>query len=212
MNCLRKEGAMETSLMNNDYLWDRSGEADPEVQQLEEILGTLRYQPRPLNIPVDIRPGRRHTFSPALAIAAAIALTAVAFGLWAGFSRRHTNQPLTAKQEVQAPPLQNAAGESDRKYSGTPRESPTQMTSRNSDSAAPSQHRPQPRNAGNLVVRNLKLKPMTPSQPGLTAKEQAQKDQLMLALRMVSAKLSIVQRKAQGAPALNVIRNQHPIG
>ena len=34
--------------MNNDgdYLWDKTGEPDPEIQQLEEILGTLRYQPR----------------------------------------------------------------------------------------------------------------------------------------------------------------------
>ena len=204
---------METSFMNNDYLWDRSGEADPEVQQLEEILGTLRYQPRPLNIPADIRPGRRHNFSPALAIAAAIALIAMAFGLWASFNRRHTNQPVTVKQEVQAPVLQNKSGESDRNYSGTPSESPAQMTSRNSYSAAQSEHRPQPRNSpGSLVVRDRKLKPITRSQPELTAKEQAQKDQLMLALRMVSAKLNIVQRKAQSAPALNVIRNQHPIG
>ena len=37
--------------MNDDYLWDKSGEPDPEVQKLEEILGTLRYQPRPLNLP-----------------------------------------------------------------------------------------------------------------------------------------------------------------
>ena len=199
--------------MNYDYLWNRSGETDPEVQQLEEILGSLCYQPRPLNIPADVRPGRLHNFSPALAIAAAIALTAIAFGLWASFSRRQTNQALQAKQEVQAPHPQNASDESDKKYSGTPSGPPTQTTTRNSDPAAQSQGRPQPRNApANLVVRNRKLKPITPSQPELTAKEQAQKDQLMLALRMVSAKLSIVQRKAQSAPALNVIRNQHPIG
>ena len=196
--------------MNYDYLWDRSGETDPEVQQLEEILGTLCYQPRPLNIPADVRPGRLRNFSPALAIAAAIALTAIAFGLWASFSRRQTNQPLQAKQEAQAPYPQNTSDESGTRNSGTPSGPPTQTTTRNSDSA---QGRPQPRNApANLVVRNRKLKPITPSQPELTPKEQAQKDQLMLALRMVSAKLSIVQRKAQSAPALSVIRNQHPIG
>jgi len=204
---------METNLMNYyDYLWDRSGETDPEVQQLEEILGTLRYQPRPLNIPADLRPGRRRNFSPALAIAAAIALTAIAFGLWASFSRHHTNQPLQAKQEAQAPHPQNTSDESGTRNSGSPSESPTQTTMRNSDSAAQSQDRPQPRTAPANLVRNRTLKPITPSQPELTAKEQAQKDQLMLALRMVSAKLSIVQRKAQSAPALNVIRNQHPIG
>ena len=34
--------------MNDDYLWDRTGEPDPEIQELEEVLGTLRYQPQPL--------------------------------------------------------------------------------------------------------------------------------------------------------------------
>ena len=38
--------------MNDDYLWDKTGEPDPQIQQLEEILGTLRYQPRPLPLPV----------------------------------------------------------------------------------------------------------------------------------------------------------------
>ena len=28
----------------SDYLWDRSGEPDPEVQHLEEILGALRHR------------------------------------------------------------------------------------------------------------------------------------------------------------------------
>ena len=28
----------------SDYLWDRSGEPDPEVQHLEEILGGLRHR------------------------------------------------------------------------------------------------------------------------------------------------------------------------
>jgi hypothetical protein len=35
--------------MKEDYLWDRSGEPDPELQKLDEILGTLRYQPQPLS-------------------------------------------------------------------------------------------------------------------------------------------------------------------
>ena len=29
--------------MNDDYLWDKTGQPDPEIQKLEEILGTLRY-------------------------------------------------------------------------------------------------------------------------------------------------------------------------
>jgi hypothetical protein len=34
-----------------DYLWDKSGEADEDVRQLEELLGTLRHEPRPLQLP-----------------------------------------------------------------------------------------------------------------------------------------------------------------
>ncbi len=62
--------------MNDDYLWDKSGEPDPEIQQLEEILGTLRYQPRPLNLP------RRRNYVPFLAIAAAVVVALLAGGLW----------------------------------------------------------------------------------------------------------------------------------
>jgi len=29
--------------MDKDYLWDRSGEADPEIEKLENVLGRLRY-------------------------------------------------------------------------------------------------------------------------------------------------------------------------
>jgi len=71
--------------MNDNYLWDRTGEPDADVQQLEELLGTLRYQPRPLEIPATINTGRRRTFIP-LAIAAAIALLVIGAGLWIRFA------------------------------------------------------------------------------------------------------------------------------
>ena len=28
----------------NGYLWDRSGDVDPDVARLEQVLGTLRHQ------------------------------------------------------------------------------------------------------------------------------------------------------------------------
>jgi hypothetical protein len=62
--------------MNDDYLWDKSGEPDPQIQQLEEILGTLRYQPRPLNLP------SRRNYIPLLAIAATVVMALLAGGLW----------------------------------------------------------------------------------------------------------------------------------
>jgi len=90
--------------MEDNYLWDRSGEPDPEIQELENILGTLQYQPRPLQIPHDFPTGRRRSFFPAMAIAAAIALCAILVGVWFGFNRRRAPAPIaTHDQQISAP-------------------------------------------------------------------------------------------------------------
>ena len=62
--------------MKDDYLWDKSGEPDPQIQQLEEILGTLRYQPKPLQLP------RQRNYRPWLAIAATLVVALLAGGFW----------------------------------------------------------------------------------------------------------------------------------
>src|SRR5260370_2613195 len=77
--------------MNDNYLWGRSGEPDPDIRQVEEILGTLRFQPQPLEIPANIRPGRRTLF-PVLAIAATIALMVAAAGFWFNLHQRQPAQ------------------------------------------------------------------------------------------------------------------------
>lgn len=191
--------------MKENYLWDRSGEPDPELQRLEEILGTLRYQPRPLRIPADIQIGRRSSFSPALAIAAAVALFTVLLGLWFYFNR--TGRP------VIAPPLQ-ASGNSqtEQKPIETARPvAPGKGTSANASLKVP-------RNNRKPAARNLVATRRTPfirrdaSQPELTPEELAEKEQVLIALRLVSAKLNLAQRKTQGAPQPNTIRNQRKIG
>lgn len=72
----------------SDYLWDKTGEPEADVEQLENLLGALKYQPRPLEIPASAMPRAdaptRPTifFSrPRLAIAASLLLTLLA-GLW----------------------------------------------------------------------------------------------------------------------------------
>src|SRR2546425_1786152 len=80
----------------NDYLWDRSGEPDEEIQKLEEILAPLGYQPKPLEIPASIRPAHRRRFFPALAIAATITLMALALGLWFNSYRSRAVAPSQA--------------------------------------------------------------------------------------------------------------------
>src|SRR5687768_2609305 len=68
--------------MNDDYLWDRSGEPDPEIEQLEQVLGTLRYQPRPLELPVHVRIVQCRAFLPRIAVAAAVALMLAGGAAW----------------------------------------------------------------------------------------------------------------------------------
>jgi hypothetical protein len=63
--------------MNEDYLWDRSGPPDPEIQRLEETLATLRYRPGSAGIPAAVHSPR----STALAKFAAAAVVLAAFGL-----------------------------------------------------------------------------------------------------------------------------------
>jgi len=83
--------------MNDDYLWDKTGQPDPEIQQLEEILGTLRYQPKPLVLP------RRRNYFPLLAIAASILLAIVAGSIWLRVRSRAEVPPQQAEIETPTP-------------------------------------------------------------------------------------------------------------
>jgi hypothetical protein len=85
--------------MNDDYLWDKSGKPDPQIQQLEEILGTLRYQPKPLNLP------RRRNYFPLLAIAATVLVALLTGGLWLQLQTADASIPAVAIAEPATPRL-----------------------------------------------------------------------------------------------------------
>ena len=76
--------------MNDDYLWDKSGEPDPQIQELENILGALRYEPRPLKL------APRRNYLALLAIAATIAVALLAGGLWLMLQRGEASIPTVA--------------------------------------------------------------------------------------------------------------------
>jgi negative regulator of sigma E activity len=82
--------------MNEDYLWDKSGEPDPHIQELEEILAPLRYQPKPLKMPIV----RRRNYLP-LAIAATVLIALLVGGVWLRLRTEQTDPPV---QEVKSPP------------------------------------------------------------------------------------------------------------
>jgi len=71
--------------MNEDYLWDKSGQPDPQIQELEQILAPLRYQPKSLKLPVV----RRRNYWP-LAIAATVLIALLVTGVWL---RSRTEKP-----------------------------------------------------------------------------------------------------------------------
>src|SRR5258706_16101356 len=92
--------------MNDNYLWDRTGKPDAEIQELEELLGTLRYRPRSLRIPATIRLRSNRMFLP-LAIAAAIALLMVGAGLWIRFANSSAHSTIQAAGGSQSAPVPN---------------------------------------------------------------------------------------------------------
>lgn len=92
--------------MNDDYLWDKSGEPDPQIQQLEEILGTLRFQPKPLELPEEL-PARspRRNYFPLLAIAATVVIALLAGFAWLQLRKQNASIPTVAIATPEAPPI-----------------------------------------------------------------------------------------------------------
>jgi hypothetical protein len=202
--------------IHGDYLWDKTGEPDPEVQELEEILGALRYQPRPLDIPAGVDAGHGRNFfrdsAPRLAIAATIVLLLLGLGVWLGLQRLQRNQPpRLAKKDapVAKPDSVNRSTVSPDKNpvvasSDNPGPQPIEEPRRretNQTQLAANTNRP-----GHVRVKNQQLA------AARRQEAEAAKDQLMLAFRMVSAKLNFAQKKAQELNQKEPVHNQHKIG
>jgi hypothetical protein len=181
--------------MKEDYLWDKSGEPDPEIQQLEEILGTLRYQPKPLDLSAEVQPRSRNRYLPLIAIAATVLIALIAGALW-----------LRVRSKT-SPQLHNAELESPKPQQVLP---PVEKMKRNDVLAAV------PRKPVRDMTPRKEVRPSRTLQPSnMTASERQQalqaKEQLMMALRLTSEKLNLAHRKAQGTSP-NQIRNQHKVG
>jgi len=211
--------------MSDDYLWDRTGEPDPEIQQLENVLGTLRYQPQPLLIPTPrqswFKPNLRRGYASPLAIAATIAVMLLGLGLWLGLQRRQTKE--VAKTEnrhsVSNGPVQALTADPNRNANGNPGQNNNRGTE--AASVAPDQNQVvKPGRHGlkeKMFACNRGRTRRDPSSaPELAVNElreaEAGKVQLMLALRVASSKLNFAQKKTQGMSTENLIHNQHKIG
>jgi hypothetical protein len=197
--------------MKDDYLWDRSGEPDPEIQELEQILGTMRYRPRSFEIPAQMRMGRRRNFFPRMAMAAALGTILVGAAAWLllqkqspavtgeTVSNRGTEQKLKTPEESVASPAKETL------VAQFPNAGTALGNKSNRSGTGKS-----------LKGGNKQLRVHNSRHTELTANDRAEaaaaKEQLILALRVASSKLSLAQKKAQGAYPSNLIRNQHKVG
>lgn len=195
--------------MNEDYLWDRTGKTDEEIEELELVFGQMKYQPRQLEIPVGLTVGRKSLTFRALAIAATIAMLMLGAGVW------------RSRQESPVIQANNTATSStpDKSLSS---EAPASIPAPSVGEGVPTSLRTGTFTSANrrrhsLLATSVKREPLAKKgEPKFRANElaeaQAAKQQLMLALRVVSAKLTVAQKRTQGANPANQIQNQHKIG
>jgi hypothetical protein len=212
----------------NDYLWDKNGEPDPEIQQLEEILGTLRYQPRPFEIPAEVHPNLQvvrernffRSYAAGLAIAATIALVLLGLGFWFGLQRLQQARP----SEIVKTPSKPAVS-SGPEPSVAPSPNQDQKANLASDNGQDQKHTDAPRRhrvyasqlAGNTNRPHDAARKNLIKDSEVAANElqegTAARDQLLLGLRVACTKINFAQKKAQESTSpRDLIHNQHKIG
>ena len=171
--------------MNDDYLWDKSGEPDPQVKELEDILAPLRYKPAPLEIPNEFPLERKRNYVPLLAIAATLLIALLAGGVWL---RLRTEKSAPREEQAKFVPTPAPSGPS------VPSVPPASSVVKNT---------------------NPVKKPVRRYKPTLTKHDREEalmaKEQVMLALRLTSEKIKLAQRRTL-TPSPNQIKNQHKVG
>ena len=84
--------------MRNDYLWDRSGDPDPEIQRLEVLLGRFRHN-RPTPVFTDIAPPAKQwiVFPPPIRMLAALGGVAAILVMSVAMYLMHGKKPISSE-------------------------------------------------------------------------------------------------------------------
>ena len=176
--------------MNDEYLWDKSGDPDSDIQQLEEVLGKLKYQPRPLEIPRNLVVARRRSYVPYLAIAASIVIALLATGFWLIRVRESKERPSEQVRVKQPIPTPTKTIDAQQNQPVIEKET--------------------------VAVAERPARKKTANRTRLTAREREEalvaKQQLLLALRLASEKLNLAQKRTVSPSPATQIRNQHKVG
>ncbi|HKQ99412.1 MAG TPA: hypothetical protein VJT09_01995 [Pyrinomonadaceae bacterium] len=198
--------------MNEDYLWDKSGEADPDIKQLEERLGQLRFKrpaaPLPLPAEPSTRSFRLSTYTPALAIAASLLLLILAGGLWMSLRRPASTEGekglATGKASEEKQTQQIVSGprpplDPVKPITGDMAQAESVPASASPSSAARVNRTPRRSTAPRQLMARLDG-PGTESRTtnrALAREGEQAKAQLIMALQITSQKLNTVQKKVQ---------------
>lgn len=181
--------------MKEDYLWDKTGEVDEEIAELENMLGRLRYkrpaQPLPL-------PAITHSWfrlnTAALAIAASLVLLLLAGGLWLKLSRPGSAIGTIASGPPPATGPVNPTGETMATKANQQTFVEDNLPPKKVDETAPSRVM---RNKFVMVKYRETQRTRELRQAQLRRGEIA-KEQLLKALFITSEKLNVAQKKIQG--------------
>lgn len=209
----------------SDYLWDKTGEPDAEVERLEKLLGGLGHQPRALELPPAARveqAPRGLRSRPALAAAAALALMFLA-GAWLVASRMKGEGPRAALDSPATAPRVEESARDDVKAAA--RDGKSEAGARDAKNEGPAERavveqpsRQQRTGRGPAAERRRRgavlhahagsgmkrrgggrARPREDLLAAATERQQSAKEQLVYALRLTGAKLGEVKTKVRGA-------------
>jgi hypothetical protein len=198
--------------MNEDYLWDKSGEPDAEIEKLEQTLGRLRFKRPidPLPLPVMQRRSFLHNFSPVLAAAAALLILLLAGGVWLSLRRSSPTEganPLATKEATKDVPEEKrseqiTSGPRPPLGSGSPIEAKLndgvdKPSSAASEAVAPRKNLPRPFSGTRQLTTRHGSAQISTQREQLAREGEQAKAQLIMALHIASDKLNTVQKKIQ---------------
>ena len=188
--------------MKEDYLWDKTGAPDPEIERLENALAVFRYQKTDAPaLPAKIIPFERKTprnfFRLAFACGACAAIAVICFGVWLQSS---SNKIEIAKDSMEtiAPPVNRKAANEiptktpDNSFAGKaefPKSTGEPKIIKVKKIVQPTERQ------NKIIARKVEGKK---SEIKLTKEEKYAYDQLMLALSITSSKFKLVKDKVSG--------------
>ena len=181
--------------MKEDYLWDKTGEADPDVEQLEKALGRLRYKrpTKPLPLPVVRRPWQRFNSS-LLAAAAAVLFLVMAAALWMALTPKRL-------EIVSGPPPNFGVVDPTGSFqttTGIVKQPPEDKPTASAPPSVTKQRVIAERRQETAATLARKMRERELREEQLRVRGELAKEQLIKALQITSDKLGAVQKRIQG--------------